>query len=240
MSASSLKTPSIASVQPYSRASAQPPVVLSPHPSKKSILTANNEIPQPPPVVPSSSAPYYNQRFGVNTAPNYTGPPKLNSFPPPNGGTIPSMKMPRQLTEISAQIHTHPTSITPQAISQPPPLAMDGNPQLCGVPMCSIPQQMHTDGNPPMNASFMMNQQPPPPVIRVGPPDQCPCYCPDCIHGGPQMSQQLVINSERQKIEDEILLRQRELDSCWQEDELDCPRVRSYLSLIIFTLSELI
>uniref|UniRef100_T2MGZ0 Adenomatous polyposis coli protein n=2 Tax=Hydra vulgaris TaxID=6087 RepID=T2MGZ0_HYDVU len=32
------------------------------------------------------------------------------------------------------------------------------------------------------------------------------------------------INSERQKIEDEILLCQRELDSCWQEDVFDCPR----------------
>ena len=27
------------------------------------------------------------------------------------------------------------------------------------------------------------------------------------------------------QVEDEILLRSRELDSCWQEDELDCVRV---------------
>ena len=45
-------------------------------------------------------------------------------------------------------------------------------------------------------------------------------------NSGPAQNQTLAINSERQKIEDEILLCQRELDSCWQEDEFDCPRVR--------------
>ena len=228
MSASSQKTPSIASVQPYSRASTQP-AVLSPHPSKKIVLPSSNEIPQPPPL--SSSAPFYNQRFGINTTTSYTGPPKINNFQPPNQGNLANMKLPRQLTETSAQIHNHPAAIPPQNIPQQPPLSMESNPQLCGVPIGSIPQQMHCESNPQMNTSFI-NQKlnpPQPPVIRVGPPDQCAsCYCPDCMHA-PAITQQLVINSERQKIEDEILLRQRELDSCWQEDELDCPRVRFYI-----------
>ena len=81
---------------------------------------------------------------------------------------------------------------------------------------------------------------PPPPVIRVGGPEQPPpqqtapppgascasCYCADCMTSQqqqvppPQQQQQPMGNSERQKIEDEILLRQRELDSCWQVGSL--------------------
>lgn len=103
------------------------------------------------------------------------------------------------------------------------------NADLPGTPHSGNPQ--HVSGNVSGNSTGLHN--------HVPLDQQSSGYYNDRIHPmkppptaaitanpiSPMVAQQMVIKPERQRIEDEILLRQRELDSCWQEDEVDCPRV---------------
>lgn len=118
----------------------------------------------------------------------------------------------------------YPPNVDPQA-----PMA----PQFVNNQVWPSNPGRHTNtnfGNQYLNSS---QNSMPPAAKNIPPPDQAPpCYCADCFNSPPPpqnlqaaLSQQMAIKPERQKIEDEILLRQRELDSCWQEDEVDCPRV---------------
>lgn len=107
------------------------------------------------------------------------------------------------------------------------------------IPMASIGRTIPADSNMPPQPQMGNPNRPPQPnphyipgpvnhssqqqVMREPAPDQ-PCFCADCMHPAVPPSQ-VKLPNERQKIEDEILLRQRELDSCWQEDEVDYPMV---------------
>ena len=80
----------------------------------------------------------------------------------------------------------------------------------------------------------------PPTLLDQIPPNNMPpsmpgvnmtCYCPDCLNP-PSIRPAILADSgnrERRDVEDEILLRSRELDSCWQEDAMDFTRVSQYI-----------
>lgn len=208
------KPPSIASVQPYSRASSQSSApVMSPHPVKKTMQLSQDIVQHSTP-----TGQYYNQRYPLSPAKNYPIQPIKNfsANPPPN-----NLSMPRQMENsphVHQQISNMPRHVNSEPGMRPPPNHIPR--QITG----EHPNHIKTPFmNQLLNSQNMINP-PQQQVIRTTAPAPPPCYCPDCSHPPPTMPQQVVINSERQRIEDEILLRQRELDSCWQEDEVDCPR----------------
>lgn len=194
---------------------------MSPHPVKKTMQPSQDIVQHSTP-----TGQYYNQRYPLSPAKNYPIQPIKNfsGNPPPN-----NLSISRQMENgphVHQQISNMPRHVNSEPGMRPPPNHIPR--QITG----EHPNHIKTPFmNQLLNSQNMINP-PQQQVIRTTAPAPPQCYCPDCIHPPPTMPQQVVINSERQRIEDEILLRQRELDSCWQEDEVDCPRVKSIKSSI--------
>lgn len=194
MSSSSQKSPSVASVQPYSRPANQTiNPVMSPHLMKKKII---KELPRSNPPISSS---YFSQRYSQNH---------------------PSISYSKQ-------------TMQPFQQNPPPPISMSSIGMNLPTESNISPQMTRPTHHPPQYMPGTVHQTPQ--VMREQSLDQT-CYCADCMNPAVPPPQ-VKIPNERQKVEDEILLRQRELDSCWQEDELDYPMVICcFLYIITFSV----
>ena len=221
ISTSSQKPPSVASVPPYSHPPSQSiNPVMSPHLVKKKIPAA------PPPVtsdmnrqqaVPSS---YYNQHY-------HPPPPVSNNY--------------TSVQKITVGGGYHPTK--PPPLQQPSPPAPPQRGPINGTgPTSHHPHHHHHNHNPTQHhpSSYMTTQLQQSVVSSnaMGNPaathgdQQGMCYCTEC--SSPHHPQQHH-HQGRHKVEDEIMIQKRELDSCWQENEEDFPMV-SNLNLFILLL----
>lgn len=181
MSTFSQKSPSVASVPPYSHPPPTQPMnpVMSPHLVKKQMAAPPTDLNRKAPPVSTS---YYNKHYQPPSVINYK-----------------NQKMPG--------FHTNSTQAPPphshMNMSRPIPGTMPSIQST--APPQSVPPQPHPLPHPPFMGAHG----------QVVSEQASMCYCADCMH-----QQQM---NERHKLDDEILMRQRELDSCWQEGEEDCP-----------------